>query len=144
MYCLCLCRLCQMTFNQMIAVAASPEKWFFFCFGKSLLINLLNYCLERTGGASERASDNRWATKADDAAVPQEAGGAQGEETKPSTWQTNSDLSVSTLYYSFNPGPMFQKLEDADDDSYLDSQWSDRQALKRQFQGLTNIKWGPR
>ncbi|XP_053703404.1 cilia- and flagella-associated protein 298 [Synchiropus splendidus] len=38
-----------------------------------------------------------------------------------------------------------KKLEAADDDhSYLDSQWSDRQALKRQFQGLTDIKWGPR
>ncbi|XP_053187623.1 cilia- and flagella-associated protein 298 [Scomber japonicus] len=37
-----------------------------------------------------------------------------------------------------------KKLQDADDDSYMDSDWSDRQALKRQFQGLTNIKWGPR
>ncbi|XP_030010815.1 cilia- and flagella-associated protein 298 [Sphaeramia orbicularis] len=37
-----------------------------------------------------------------------------------------------------------KKLEEADDDSYLDSDWSDRQALKRQFQGLSNIKWGPR
>ncbi|MED6266742.1 hypothetical protein CHARACLAT_005122 [Characodon lateralis] len=37
-----------------------------------------------------------------------------------------------------------KKLEEADDDSYLDSEWSNRQALKRQFQGLTNIKWGPR
>lgn len=37
-----------------------------------------------------------------------------------------------------------QKLEEADDDTHLQSNWSDRQALKRQFQGLTNIKWGPR
>ncbi|XP_061589343.1 cilia- and flagella-associated protein 298 [Cololabis saira] len=37
-----------------------------------------------------------------------------------------------------------KKLEAADDDNCLDSDWSDRQALKRQFQGLTNIKWGPR
>lgn len=37
-----------------------------------------------------------------------------------------------------------KKLEEVDDDSFLDSDWSDRQALKRQFQGLTNIKWGPR
>ncbi|XP_038140966.1 cilia- and flagella-associated protein 298 [Cyprinodon tularosa] len=37
-----------------------------------------------------------------------------------------------------------KKLEEADDDSYLDSEWSNRQALKRQFQGLTDIKWGPR
>ncbi|KAL4608580.1 hypothetical protein GN956_G24745 [Arapaima gigas] len=37
-----------------------------------------------------------------------------------------------------------KKLDEADDDSYLQSEWSDRQALKKQFQGLTNIKWGPR
>lgn len=37
-----------------------------------------------------------------------------------------------------------KKLDEADDDSHLDSEWSDRQALKRQFHGLTNIKWGPR
>ncbi|CAN9501866.1 unnamed protein product [Ophioblennius macclurei] len=37
-----------------------------------------------------------------------------------------------------------KKLDEADDDSHLNSEWSDRQALKRQFQGLTNIKWGPR
>ncbi|KAK2828344.1 hypothetical protein Q5P01_019378 [Channa striata] len=37
-----------------------------------------------------------------------------------------------------------KKLEEADDDTYLDSEWSDRQALKKKFQGLTNIKWGPR
>lgn len=35
-------------------------------------------------------------------------------------------------------------MEDADDDSYMNSEWSDRSALKKQFQGLTNIKWGPR
>ncbi|XP_032390018.1 cilia- and flagella-associated protein 298 isoform X2 [Etheostoma spectabile] len=37
-----------------------------------------------------------------------------------------------------------KKLEEADDDSYLESEWTDRQSLRRQFQGLTNIKWGPR
>ncbi|XP_077449065.1 cilia- and flagella-associated protein 298 [Stigmatopora argus] len=37
-----------------------------------------------------------------------------------------------------------KKLEEVDDDSYMDSDWSDRQVLKRQFQGLSNIKWGPR
>lgn len=37
-----------------------------------------------------------------------------------------------------------KKLDEADDDTHLESDWSDRQALKRQFQGLTNIKWGPR
>ncbi|XP_072514562.1 cilia- and flagella-associated protein 298 [Salminus brasiliensis] len=37
-----------------------------------------------------------------------------------------------------------KKLDEAEDDSYLQSEWSDRQALKRQFQGLTNIRWGPK
>ncbi|XP_056267715.1 cilia- and flagella-associated protein 298 [Pseudoliparis swirei] len=37
-----------------------------------------------------------------------------------------------------------KKLEEADDDSYLDSEWTDRQALRKQFQGLSNISWGPR
>lgn len=41
-------------------------------------------------------------------------------------------------------GECSQKLEEANDDSYLDSAWADRQQLKKQFQGLTNIKWGPR
>ncbi|XP_068186906.1 cilia- and flagella-associated protein 298 isoform X2 [Antennarius striatus] len=37
-----------------------------------------------------------------------------------------------------------KKLEEADDDSYLNSDWSDPNSLKKQFQGLTNIKWGPK
>ncbi|MBN3325105.1 CF298 protein, partial [Atractosteus spatula] len=37
-----------------------------------------------------------------------------------------------------------KKLEEADDDSHLNSDWADRQALKRQFQGLANIRWAPR
>lgn len=37
-----------------------------------------------------------------------------------------------------------KKLEETDDDSYLDSEWADRHSLKKQFQGLANIKWGPR
>lgn len=37
-----------------------------------------------------------------------------------------------------------QKLETEEDDSYLNSQWADNQALKKSFQGLGNIKWGPR
>ncbi|TNN48323.1 UPF0769 protein C21orf59 [Liparis tanakae] len=32
------------------------------------------------------------------------------------------------------------KLEEADDDSYLDSEWTDRQALRKQFQGLTWLR----
>ncbi|XP_005993660.1 cilia- and flagella-associated protein 298 [Latimeria chalumnae] len=38
----------------------------------------------------------------------------------------------------------FKKLEETEDDSYLGSEWADNQALKRQFQGLKDISWGPK
>ncbi|KAL7847485.1 hypothetical protein AOLI_G00222030 [Acnodon oligacanthus] len=47
------------------------------------------------------------------------------------------------LHY-FRRQEELKKLDEADDDSHLQSEWSDRHALKRQFQGLSNIKWGPR
>ena len=40
-------------------------------------------------------------------------------------------------------GFFFQKLEEQEDDSYMDSNWADSNALKRQFQGLNNIAWRP-
>lgn len=40
---------------------------------------------ERTGGASEGAPDHRRSAEADDDALLQEAGGAQGEERAPLT-----------------------------------------------------------
>lgn len=36
-----------------------------------------------------------------------------------------------------------QKLETDEDDSYLNSGWSDPQSLKRQFHGVGNVKWRP-
>ncbi|KAK7078832.1 hypothetical protein SK128_002631, partial [Halocaridina rubra] len=36
-----------------------------------------------------------------------------------------------------------QKLDEDDDDAYLDSSWADGSQLKRSFQGLTNITWKP-
>ncbi|XP_051903073.1 cilia- and flagella-associated protein 298 isoform X2 [Hippocampus zosterae] len=56
---------------------------------------------------------------------------------------TNEQHKQMMLHY-YRRQEELKKLEEADDDSYMDSEWSDRQALKRQFQGLTNIKWGPR
>lgn len=35
-------------------------------------------------------------------------------------------------------------MEKEAEDSYLDSPWADGQQLKRQFQGMKDIKWGPR
>ncbi|CAG4966302.1 unnamed protein product [Colias eurytheme] len=37
----------------------------------------------------------------------------------------------------------WKKLEQDEDDSYLDSKWADGQNLKRQFHGLNNISWKP-
>ena len=37
----------------------------------------------------------------------------------------------------------FQKLAESEDDSFMGSEWADSGALKKQFQGLNNIKWGP-
>lgn len=54
------------------------------------------------------------------------------------------DQQKQMMMHYYRKQEELKKLEEADDDSYLDSEWSDRQALKRQFQGLTNIKWGPR
>lgn len=38
---------------------------------------------------------------------------------------------------------IFQKLEQDDDDEYLNSPWADGSSLKRHFQGLNNISWRP-
>lgn len=37
-----------------------------------------------------------------------------------------------------------QKLEENDDDSFLDSEWADSHALKRHFHGVKDIKWRPK
>ncbi|XP_054240715.1 cilia- and flagella-associated protein 298 isoform X1 [Indicator indicator] len=37
-----------------------------------------------------------------------------------------------------------KKLEEDDDDSFLNAEWADSHALKRQFHGVKDIKWGPR
>ncbi|MBN3275615.1 CF298 protein, partial [Polyodon spathula] len=47
------------------------------------------------------------------------------------------------MYYSRRQEEL-KKLQKADDDSYFDSEWADRHSLKKQFQGLGDIKWGPR
>ncbi|KAK2823397.1 hypothetical protein Q7C36_019997 [Tachysurus vachellii] len=56
----------------------------------------------------------------------------------------SEDQQKEMMLCSYRRQEELKKLEEADDDSYLQSEWSDQQALKRQFQGLANIKWGPR
>lgn len=36
---------------------------------------------------------------------------------------------------------LLQKLEQDDDDVYLNSSWADSTALKKSFQGVADIKW---
>ncbi|XP_067253860.1 cilia- and flagella-associated protein 298 isoform X1 [Chanodichthys erythropterus] len=56
----------------------------------------------------------------------------------------SEDEQKQMMLHYYKRQEELKKLEEADDDTHLQSNWSDRQALKRQFQGLTNIKWGPR
>ncbi|XP_048840502.1 cilia- and flagella-associated protein 298 [Brienomyrus brachyistius] len=56
----------------------------------------------------------------------------------------NAEEQKQMMLHHYRRQEELKKLEEADDDTYLQSEWSDRQALKRQFQGLNNIKWGPR
>jgi len=48
------------------------------------------------------------------------------------------------MAYYYKKQEEFKKLEKDSDDSYMDSTWADSSQLKRQMQGLNNIKWGPR
>ena len=106
---------------------------------------------ERPGGASERACRHRGPAEGNDDALLQKTGGVEGRANMHSHQEGKKGDSPFFLkdgwgLYSKMCTRLvaFQKLDDADDDSHLDSDWSDRQALKRQFQGLNNIKWGPR
>uniref|UniRef100_A0A8C3GEK5 CF298 protein n=1 Tax=Cairina moschata TaxID=8855 RepID=A0A8C3GEK5_CAIMO len=47
------------------------------------------------------------------------------------------------LYY-YKKQEELKKLEEDDDDSFLNAEWADSHALKRQFHGVKDIKWGPR
>ncbi|XP_015736859.1 cilia- and flagella-associated protein 298 isoform X2 [Coturnix japonica] len=47
------------------------------------------------------------------------------------------------LYYHKKQEEL-KKLEEDDDDSFLNAEWADSHALKRQFHGVKDIKWGPR
>ena len=48
------------------------------------------------------------------------------------------------MAYYYKKQEEWKKLSEQDDDSYLNSNWADNGALKRQFQGLNDIKWKPR
>ncbi|KAL4713702.1 hypothetical protein ACJJTC_004233 [Scirpophaga incertulas] len=47
------------------------------------------------------------------------------------------------MLHAYRKQEEWKKLEQDDDDSYLDSKWADGHNLKRAFHGLNNIAWKP-
>lgn len=47
------------------------------------------------------------------------------------------------MLHAYRRQEEWKKLEQDEDDSYLDSKWADGQNMKRQFHGLDNISWRP-
>ncbi|XP_034938603.1 cilia- and flagella-associated protein 298-like isoform X2 [Chelonus insularis] len=47
------------------------------------------------------------------------------------------------MLYAYRRQEELKKLEQDDDDEYLNSTWADSSSLKRHFQGLNNISWKP-
>ncbi|KAA0184494.1 UPF0769 protein C21orf59 [Fasciolopsis buskii] len=56
----------------------------------------------------------------------------------------DEEQQKAMMSYYYKKQEEWKKLEANDEDSYLDSAWAESGQLKRQFHGLTNIKWGPR
>ncbi|XP_070568803.1 cilia- and flagella-associated protein 298-like isoform X2 [Ptychodera flava] len=48
------------------------------------------------------------------------------------------------MAHAYRKQEEWKKLNADDEDAYMDSGWADPQALKRQFHGMQNIKFGPR
>lgn len=98
---------------------------------------------ERTRSSGAGACDQSWRAKGDDAVLLQEAGGAEGKcSLGAQELGCSSRAQAVSLTASLSSLP--QKLEEEDDDSFLNAAWADNHALKRQFHGVKDIKWGPR
>ncbi|NWI87657.1 CF298 protein, partial [Pitta sordida] len=65
--------------------------------------------------------------------------GAPGREPVMS----HEEQKEMMLYY-YRKQEELKKLEEDDDDAFLNAEWADNHALKRQFHGVKDIKWGPR
>ncbi|XP_071134829.1 cilia- and flagella-associated protein 298-like [Mytilus edulis] len=48
------------------------------------------------------------------------------------------------MAYYYKKQEEMKKLDAESEEAYLDSDWADNAALKRNFHGLNNIKWGPK
>ncbi|CAH8821044.1 unnamed protein product [Trichobilharzia szidati] len=56
----------------------------------------------------------------------------------------NEEQQRIMMAYYYKKQEEWKKLDEDDEDAYLNSSWAEPNQLKRQFHGLTNIKWGPR
>ncbi|KAH8874622.1 UPF0769 protein [Schistosoma japonicum] len=56
----------------------------------------------------------------------------------------NEEQQRAMMAYYYKKQEEWKKLEADDDDCYLNSAWAEPNQLKRQFHGLSNIKWGPK
>lgn len=65
---------------------------------------------------------------------------------KTTCFRLNITIIIAMWFFFvfFLPFSYVQKLEKDSEDAYLNSDWADGQQLKRQFQGMKDIKWGPR
>ncbi|XP_020283325.1 UPF0769 protein C21orf59 homolog isoform X2 [Pseudomyrmex gracilis] len=55
----------------------------------------------------------------------------------------SEDERKQLMLHAYRRQEELKKLEQQDDDEYLNSSWADSSSLKRQFQGLNNISWKP-
>ena len=64
------------------------------------------------------------------------------------TYSKTSNITDPLYYYRctyyIHTFIFLQKLEADEEDSYLNAEWADPQALKRQFTGMANISWRPK
>nr|CAH8863868.1 unnamed protein product [Trichobilharzia regenti] len=56
----------------------------------------------------------------------------------------NEEQQRIMMAYYYKKQEEWKRLDEDDEDAYLNSSWAEPNQLKRQFHGLTNIKWGPR
>lgn len=54
------------------------------------------------------------------------------------------DEQKALMAHYYKKQEEMKRLESDEADAYLNSNWSDPTQLKKQFQGLNNIKWGPK
>ncbi|XP_013186372.1 cilia- and flagella-associated protein 298-A [Amyelois transitella] len=55
----------------------------------------------------------------------------------------SEDERKQLMLHAYRKQEEWKKLEQDEDDHYLDSKWADGQNLKRQFHGLNDISWKP-